>query len=169
MNCPDFLSRLNGVVEQPEMLDHLRECDSCLQAAVHADADNLFKALGGTELTPPEGEDLFVASVMQQVAVRQAERTARPPSRYPAIYRWSIAAALATLLVSAGLRYGGVGAPPHRNVPTQQVASISTSPLVERPSLEDYDSAGATIVELPVSTSDMKIVMVFDESLPIDL
>ncbi len=168
MNCSDFLSRLDGPVEDPTMLAHLRSCSECVDAAIRVDADNLFRALGGDELVPPGGEDLFVASVMQQVAVRQAERTSTREPRYSALYRWSIAAVLAVVLVSGGLQYRV-----RQSQSVTQLAAITPAAapaaLLERPLLEDYDSAGATIVEIPAGTSDMKIVMVFDDSLPTDL
>ncbi|MGH9459419.1 MAG: hypothetical protein ACRD2J_17430, partial [Thermoanaerobaculia bacterium] len=49
-------------------------------------------------------------------------------------------------------------------------ARIAAAAPLERPVIESYDSPGAMIVEMPAeATGDIRLVMVFDESLPVDL
>lgn len=50
------------------------------------------------------------------------------------------------------------------------VVAQAQPPVVDRPVIEQYDSAGATIVEVPAqNSSEIRLVMIFDESLPADL
>jgi uncharacterized protein (DUF2126 family) len=147
------------------MLAHLRSCDACLNFIAEADPISMFSSIGGEDLTPPGGVDAFVADVMQQVQVSEKRRVLRH-SWVSTSYRWAVAA---TLMV-AGLSYVGS----HRSLGTASVGSPRIAqrlaPELTRPVVEDYENSSATIVEVPSQGSeDFKVVMIFDESLPVDL
>jgi hypothetical protein len=130
----------------------------------------MFRSLGADEIEPPGGTDAFVAAVLSQVELKSAERRlGRRPVRFSAAFRWSAAAALAVgILGTLTLQRGGVAVAPVP-APTAVVAQAPAA-IVDRPVVEQYDSAGATIVEVPAEeVSDIKLVMIFDESLPADL
>ncbi len=65
ISCQSF--RANLQTRTPEVLEHLRKCDACLEYAVSVDPDNFFRAIGGEELEPPGGVEAFTADVMAQV------------------------------------------------------------------------------------------------------
>lgn len=172
MTCNEFrASSFDGSDTTPEFLEHLRECNDCMNFAGEKDGDFLFKALGGDELVPPGGLDAFVGDVMRQIEVRDTERrmvqTHRPTSRYAV----ALAAALGLIAVSYTLVWQNLGTHP---VNTPSVAAGISAPAVRSdlalPVVEEYDNSAATIIEVPSNESDeVKIVMIFDESLPADL
>lgn len=167
MKCADFIECVRNGVDDTEVRGHLRGCDACVAAGLELDSDLFFRILGGEEILPPEGIDAFTQGVMQQIHLREAERDLRPsPRRIPFALRWSAAAALVLGVGSIALWQGSAPAIPQFNSP----APAAVIAAMDRPIIESYDSAGATIVELPAETSsDYLIVMVFDESLPADL
>jgi len=151
-----------------EMLAHLRTCEPCMNVAVQRDPDLLFRALGG-EIEPPGGAEAFAAEVMHQIHVRKTER--KVSRGLPALHRWALAAA-ATLLVVSGTMLWPRADRSVAPVLTTPVAVQSTTVLrvASRPVVERWDSPGAMIIEIPEEdTSDLKVVMIFDESLPVDL
>lgn len=167
MKCPDFIENVRAGVDDAQTRDHLRGCEACLAAGLELDSDLLFRVLGGGEILPPEGIDAFTHGVMQQVHLRESERKLKAsPRRIPFALRWSAAAALVLGVGSFALWQGmdPVVQPVSPSAPAAIVASM------DRPTIESYDSADATIVELAAEpSSDFLIVMVFDESLPADL
>lgn len=171
MTCAEILARLRSGVDDTATRGHLRRCDACLREAALIDPDHLFRALGGEELEPPGGTEAFARAVMDQVRMRGAERTLARPRLLSAWSRWSIAAGL-TLAVLTGvlaLRMNRNDFEPVSPVPAARVAAAPEL-LMARPIIESYDAAGAMIVELPQEeTNDIRLVMVFDESLPADL
>lgn len=169
ISCQTFRSTLRPGTEDVNALEHLRSCDACLDYAVGIDPDYLFRAIGGGEMVPPGGVDAFVGDVMAQVRVRDAEGSAA--SRL-SLNRY-LRSAAAVLFVVAGAtgayRYG------HQEMkaPAPLVAQAARPilrPVATKAVVESYQSQNATIVELPrASTSDVKVVMIYDESLPADL
>jgi hypothetical protein len=169
MTCERFRELIPAAADAtPEQLAHLRACVDCRLEAVQVDADYLFRALGGEDLVPDGGVDAFVEGVMSSIATRQTERATTSRSRMSAWQRWSIAAALA-LAVGSVLAVRTLESP--LAPAATPVAAISPKIGVEPVAvIASYDAAGATIVELPAETSlEPKIVMVFDETLPVDL
>jgi hypothetical protein len=171
MNCEGFLNdRKAGVPHDEASLAHLRSCASCLDAAVAIDPDDLFRSLGGVEEVPPGGIDLFVAEVVREVEMRQAERKLSPARRVAPAYRWAAAAALIVGVATSSLhRFDANPAA----LLTHQVAHTSPSTLIQpvnsRPVVEDYENSSATIVEVPADKNDVAVVMIFDQNLPADL
>ena len=86
----------------------------------------------------------------------------------PWTQRLAIAATLAAGVIGGALFYGhGRSA---ASVPAAPMAALHAPQLTTKPVVETYDSATATIVEVPTEgASDVKVVMVFDEQLPADL
>lgn len=168
MNCSRFIGLLGEGPLTPEALAHMRACGSCLEKAVLADGDNLFRSLGGTELEPAGGIDQFAAEVMHQIHVREAESKIARRRPMPAAVRWSIAATLAVGVAAASLLYRPAVTP--MTAPASQQAAVNDlfDPSMTVPVVEEYANGGATIVEM-ASDSDLKLVMIFDESLPADL
>ncbi len=169
MNCDSFRHAIGQGTDDLGVRGHLRSCDPCMEWAIAADPDLMFRALGVEETEPPGGTDAFVADVLRQVEMRDAERRiGRRTVRFTSAFRWSAAAALALGILGTLVMQrdrGGAVAP---SVPVAAVAQAA--PVVDRPVIEQYDSAGATIVEVPAqNSSDIRLVMVFDESLPADL
>lgn len=168
MSCDSFRKRFHANTDDAALLGHLRTCDRCLDFAAHADPDVMFRALGGSEAIPPGGIDAFVTDVMQQVRVRDAEK-ATVPSRRAAAWprRLAVAATLAMAVFGATVV--------SRNQPTVDLrpierAALRTPALTTKPIVASYDSENATIVEVPTAEADdVKIVMIFDENLPVDL
>ena len=163
INCQTFRANLQS--REPEVLQHLRNCDACLDYAVSVDPDNFFRAIGGEELVPPGGIDAFASDVMSQIRVRQAEA--------PVVKRFLIAprrlAAAAAIIVAIG---GGWSAyeRAHQAAPAPVIAAVRKQPLATKPVVETYQSQNATIVEIPSQGgSDANVVMIFDDSLPADL
>lgn len=172
INCQTFRSTFRLEVEDAATLAHVRACDACLDYAVSIDPDYFFRSLGGEDLVPPGGVDAFVADVMAQVRVRSAETSSMPrlsTNRY-------LRAAAAVLFVIAGTtgiyRFNQQPAPrPESVIATGHVAQATVqAPLATKAVVESYQSRNATIVELPnTSANDVKVVMIYDESLPADL
>ena len=169
MRCEDFQEAVLSEVESTEVLDHLRTCENCLNRAVDQNPDLMFRAIGG-ELEPPGGVDEFAADVMHQIHVRDAERTMSTPARRSAFQRWALAAA-ATFMVVTSAIFWPRGTTVETPVPVAQVSQQTlAAPLTVRPVVEHYDAPNAMIIEIPEEeTSDLKVVMIFDESLPADI
>lgn len=164
MNCQGAIQAIREGAIGEEALTHLRSCPACLDVAVRVDPDILFRSLGGKELTPPGGVDLFVAEVIQQVDVRRKESELSPRRLSSRPVQWAVAAALGLMVTTASLiqRPDAVLAP-------KSAVPVVTAPLLSRPVVENYESASATIVEVPSAETSVQIVMVFDDSLPVDL
>ncbi len=171
MKCEDFRSAVAAGEDSAETLVHLRTCEDCLNFAISQDPDFMFRAIGG-EIEPPGGAEAFAADVMHQIHVRGTERTvSRRESRLSALHRWGLAAA-ATIAVVSGAMLWPRGET--NNVPpvtvAQAVSKTPDAPLAIRPVVESWNSSSAMIIEIPEEdTSDLKVVMIFDESLPVDL
>lgn len=169
MSCDSFRRILRtGAPLEGDALAHMRACAACLEAAVAADPENLFRSLGGQEMTPPGGVEHFVQSVMDGVQVRRTESRLSNVRAFPAWSRWAAAAVLGTGLIGAALVYQ----PQPPVVPTAAIQKPAPAAQVaiaaSRPVVENYENSNATIVQL-ASNDDMQVVMVFDESLPADL
>ncbi len=169
MSCDLFRSSFSAGTEDAALLAHLRTCDRCLDFAARVDADILFRALGGEEMVPPGGVDAFVEDVMRQVRVRGAENAMIAP-RVPVWRRYAVAAAVAIAIAGTTfvVRNDRATAPTSIAHYTPQPIA-QTAALVEKPVVESYEGDAATIVEVPSEQNDVKIVMIFDESLPADL
>jgi hypothetical protein len=167
MNCDRFIAACRQGEDSVEMREHLRSCPRCLDFAVTIDPDFLFRSLGG-EMTPPGGVDAFVTGVMDQLQVRAAE--GRLLRRRPAFfYGWSAAAAIAIALLTFSIQRNASSPAPAGQVATSPAHAVQVN-HEPRPVVENYDSSTATIVEVPTqNTGDLKVVMIFDESLPADL
>jgi len=171
MRCEDFRTAILEKTGSDEVLSHLRSCEACMNFAIEHDPDLMFRAIGG-EMEPPGGAEAFAAEVIQQIHVRETERRFARPSGGPGRFqRWAIAAAAAFTVVTGALfwpRETKVDAP----VEVVQVAhtEVVRAPTMVRPVVEKWDSSSAMIIEIPEEeTSDLKVVMVFDESLPADI
>lgn len=170
MTCNEFrASRFDGSDETPEFLAHLRSCGDCMNFAAERDGDLLFKALGGDEMLPPGGLDAFVGDVMRQIEVRDTERRIEQMSGPGRRLAMAMAAAIGLTVLSYALVWQSPGTYPT----TAAVTAAATAPSrsdIALPVVEEYDNSAATIVEVAAhSTEDVKIVMIFDESLPADL
>lgn len=170
MSCTTFERALAEGPLSSAALSHMRSCASCLESAVAFDPENLFRSLGGEGLIPSGGADTFVSEIMQQIHMRQTEKTLRPaPAGLSRPYRWSAAAALVVMTLAAALSFAPWGSGPSPSGVVAKSERIA-GPTLVRPVVEEYEATGATIVELPMeSSSDARVVMVFDESLPVDL
>lgn len=169
MTCDSFRARFRAGTEEEALLAHLRSCDRCLDAAAHHDPDVMFRALGGSEMIPRGGIDAFVDGVMQQVRVRDAETTVESAHAMTWPRRLAVAAAIGAAVFGTTLVYR-VDTPQVATPSIRASAPMPQRTLTTRPVVESYDSANATIVEMPgAATDDVKIVMVFDENLPADL
>ncbi len=174
MNCETFRSTFHADTENAALLGHLRTCDRCLDHAAAIDPDVMFRALGGEDLVPPGGIDLFVDDVMRQVRVRDAEKKVTAIQQRPVSWtrRLAIAATLATAVTSGSLVYRHNSAIPSTMIASIKRAHLTTpqTELVTKPVVATYESKSATIVEMPnEQNDDVKIVMIFDENLPADL
>lgn len=169
MSCDSFRKRFHANTDDAALLEHLRSCDRCLDFAAQIDPDVMFRALGGSEMIPPGGIDAFVSGVMQQVRVRDAEKTAIPSHHVSWPRRLAMAAAIGAVIFGATI----VRRTPNDLLQPIQHASLSVPQpraLTTKPVVETYESDKATIVEVPSDdTDDVKIVMVIDENLPADL
>ena len=171
MNCVDFRSAFTPATEDAAILAHVRTCDPCLDFAAHVDPDIMFRAIGGAEMIPPGGVDLFVDDVMRAVHLRKAEDDLAPRR---ATISWTRRLAIAATLVSGVI--GGTLVYHHEQAPTPvktfiaQHSSLSSVPRATKPVVETYSSPKATIVEMPAeSANDAQVVMILDENLPADL
>lgn len=167
ITCDAFRDRFVPATDDAALLEHLRECDACLNFAAEHDGDVLFRALGG-DLVPPGGVDAFVDDVMRAVQIRSAESTISSRGvMWPR--RVALAATVAMAMVGAGLMYEHSHAP----IVLPPVAQVAPRPVLKgatpKPVIESYDSQKATIVEMPTDREDVKVVMVLDDSLPADL
>lgn len=160
INCDTFRAQFAPHSDDAALLEHLRSCDACLNFAVERDDDVLFRTIGGAEMVPPGGVDVFVEDVMREVRLRGTEHVA---SRTAWPRKLAVAAALTAVIAGSSfvVRHQPVAAPPaavaHHQFKTQ------------KPIVQSYDSEKATIVEVPSEGEDVKVVMVFDDSLPADL
>jgi hypothetical protein len=166
ISCDVFRKRFTAGTSDPDVLEHLRSCDACLTTAIEIDPDAMFRSLGG-EMIPPGGVDAFVGDVMRQVHLRATETAIVPPRTLGWTRRAAIAATIAGATLAGLLTY-------QNNQPAVMVEPRITravlTPQTTRPVIESYESSNATIVEVPAENpSDVKIVMIFDESLPVDL
>ncbi|HUO84318.1 MAG TPA: hypothetical protein VM534_04310 [Thermoanaerobaculia bacterium] len=176
MRCEDFREAIAGGEQGAPVLAHVRACADCLEMAVSVDPDMLFRSLGGDQRLPSGGVDAFVAGVMQQVHLRETEqKMAEAPRPMRPLARWAVAASLALALLS-----GLVAVRQSQREKTQltspvEVVATVPQPVFEEmpmtlPVVEHYDSPDATIVSIPAqSKDDLEIVMIFDESLPVNL
>ncbi|HEX9162677.1 MAG TPA: hypothetical protein VF980_13310 [Thermoanaerobaculia bacterium] len=168
ITCEAFREHFTPATEDAAVLEHIRSCDVCLNFAAEIDADVLFRAIGGSEMVPPGGVDAFVDDVMRAVRIRGTENSVATN-----VLNWprKLALAATVALAIAGATFMTA----HRPAPAApQIAAVRhhvfpTSKAAARPVIENYDSERATIVEVPTAGEDVKVVMVFDESLPADL
>jgi hypothetical protein len=165
MTCDGFRTQFVPASEDAAQLEHIRSCDACLNFALERDGDVLFRVLGGSELVPPGGVDAFVSDVMREVRLRGKETSVSAHSTsWPR--RLAVAATLAATITGVGYMYEHNRAP----IPMAPVQHHAfAAPSAPRPVVESYDSERATIVEVPTEGEDVKVVMVFDDSLPADL
>jgi hypothetical protein len=176
ISCTTFRNAFAPGTESPEVLEHVRTCDACLDYAAGIDPDIMFRALGGENLVPPGGVDAFVNDVMREVHLRATEQSL-VSRRSGVLVSWprrlAVAATLAASISGALLVWqrDRSGAPqPAAIIAATQPAAVHQARLTTKPVIESYDSANATIVEVPSEgASDTKIVMIFDDSLPADL
>lgn len=175
ITCESFRTRFAPATEDASLLEHLRACDRCLDHAAGIDPDVMFRALGGSDLVPPGGIDAFVDDVMRQVRVREAESSlvAHKP-----VLSWTRRLAVAATIaagITGTLLVQKAGAPsPELVTPLAVARLVSPLPaqkLATKPVVETYESQNATIVEVPDEEAgdQVKMVMIFDESLPVDL
>lgn len=168
MTCPAFRQELRSGELSAEALAHMRACASCLETAVASNPDNLFRSLGGGEILPHDGVDSFVAGVVHEVHLRTTERSMERRSRFTPAARWAAAAAL-TIVV------GGITWTTQDREPVISGRSALRAPTpISQPAnlqiIESYEEAGAMLVELPAQEGDdIRVVMIFDETLPVDL
>lgn len=166
IRCETFHQTFVPGSEDPAVLAHLRTCDACLDMAAHVDPDVLFRALGAAEMIPPGGVDAFVDDVMRQVRVRETESRLAPVRSISWPRRMAVAATIAVGFSTGAFFYS-------RQAPaTAPVIAAAVRPVVltaTKTVVETYDSANATIVEVPSESADTTIVMIFDENLPADL
>ena len=167
MTCEMFRTRLGSELDATA-LEHLRGCEDCLNAAAAVDPFLMFRSLGGQEMEPDGGTEAFVEEVMQQIHFDARRKRMQPSERRSSWLRWSVAAAVLTGLLTFGVAYRpGAGLPVAQ--PLEQIAMSTPLSPITRPVVEHYDGANAFIVEVPESSNDMQLVMIFDDSLPADL
>lgn len=172
ISCDRFRRSFAPETNDAELLEHLRSCDACLDFAANVDPDVMFRALGGAEMIPPGGIDAFVEGVMQQVRVREAENVVAMPAER--VLSWPRRLAVAATIaagVTGALLVSRMDTPsPSQTLKPTTIAVTRPVNLTTKPIVETYESQNATIVEVPTeSTDDVKLVMIFDESLPADL
>jgi len=168
ISCDVFRAQFTASTEDAELLEHVRVCDQCLPTALSIDPDILFRSMGSDNLLPPGGLDAFVGDVMREVRLRSTETTmARRPVSW--MRRLAVAATIAMGIVggTAMYRFERSFAPVPLSI---QRAALYQTNFLSKPVIENYDSQSATIVEVPTEgVEDVKVVMVFDETLPADL
>ncbi len=170
MRCDEFRAACDSGDESPEMLAHLRTCDECLNHAVERGGDFLFRGIGG-EIVPPGGVEVFAAGVMSEIHIRETERKMKPNvRRFVPARKWAIAAVAAVAVISGAIMWPRGGQAPAPVQVAVLAPAVRPAVLVSKPVVERYSSSNATIVEVPQEeTGDIKVVMIFDESLPADL
>lgn len=165
ITCQTFRSRLQPGSTDTEVLEHLRNCDACLDHAMAIDPDNFFRAIGGEEMVPAGGVDAFASGVMAEIRLRQTEGSV---GRRMLIAPRRLVAA-AAIVAAIGISYFA-SQPTLETLPPPRAAAVQTVQLTTKPVVETYDSKNATIVEVPTEgKNDPQVVMIFDESLPADL
>jgi len=172
MSCETFRTQFHADAEDAALLAHLRTCDRCLDFAASVDPDAMFRALGGEDIVPPGGVDAFVDDVMRQVRVRSAEKTVVAMHPVSWTRRLAIAATVAAAVTGATFIYRNDTAVPSSTLTRVARAHITpqATALTTKPVVQTYESDSATIMEVPTDQNDdVKIVMIFDESLPADL
>jgi hypothetical protein len=175
ITCTAFRASFEARTENPELLEHLRACDACLDHAISIDPDVMFRAIGGDELVPPGGVDAFVNDVMREVRLRATEKTTHRVIAWPR--RLAVAATLVAGITGGALVWERGRVAPTVSQPTRIAGQAKSSPYVgqalslsTKPVIEKYDSDSATIVEMPTgSANDAQIVMIIDDKLPADL
>jgi len=172
ISCESFRASFQADDHRPESLEHLRRCDGCLRFAAEIDPDVLFRSIGGDDLVPPGGVDLFAAGVMKQIELRR-KSSIMAHQRPNLVMRWAAAAVIVTGFAASSAIYRGrsvVSTPsPQTSIRLSSPGSRPSDP-VTRSVVESYESNSATIMEVPVnSDNDVKVVMIFDRSLPADL
>ena len=167
MNCKVFRVAISSSELDAATLEHFRHCSSCLEYAAGLDPQNLYRSLGGVDLVPPDGLESFVGDVMHEVHLRQTEGHVEAPGRIVASYRWGVAAALLVGIFASTVRHE----PPASSSSPVQIAAANLAAASTRPVVESYEAKDATIVEVPAAAGagDVKVVMVFDNTLPADL
>jgi hypothetical protein len=169
MTCSEFRSAFTPATDDAAILAHVRTCDPCLDFAAHADPDIMFRAIGGEEMVPPGGVELFVEDVMRSVHLRQTEDHLAPRRN---TLSWTRKLAVAATLV-AGITGGTLVVRHESMLPAAplsvQRASLTSHNFTTKPVIETYSSAKATIVEMPAESANVKVVMILDENLPADL
>lgn len=177
MNCNEFRISLDAGHDTPETREHQRECATCLELAISREPSTMFSTLGGNDLLPPEGLDAFVSGVMNEVRLRETEKTLEKKDHPMKVAWWWAAAAAVFIMFTTWLAIQPQSTPDSL-LQSSPAAVVESTPMVEPlgapsltlPVIDHYDKAAATIVELPSdSVDDLKIVMIFDESLPQDL
>jgi len=165
ISCQAFRSRLQPGSNDAEVLEHLRNCDACLEHAMAIDPDNFFRAIGGEEMQPAGGVDAFASDVMAQIRLRQTEGSV---SRRLLVAPRRLAAA-AAIVAAIGISFFATRTS-FQSVPPPKAVAVRPVQLATKPVVEAYDSREATIVEVPTEgKNDAQVVMIFDESLPSDL
>src|SRR5437764_14690168 len=87
----------------PQVLEHARACDACLDYAVSVDPDIMFRGLGGDELVPPGGVEAFVGDVMREVRLRSTENATQRVIAWPR--RLAVAATLVAGITGGALMW----------------------------------------------------------------
>lgn len=173
MTCDEFRASAFDGNDSAEFLEHLRECVACMNEAADRDGDYLFKALGGDGLVPPGGVDAFVGDVMRQIHANETARQIAHARKVSPRYYLAFAAAAALTVASFSLVQRS-----RPEVVVSPMAAVAESGIagrhadISRPVVEEYENSAATIVEIPTeqnSSDEIKVVMIFDESLPADL
>lgn len=168
ISCDVFRARFTPSSEDGALLEHLRTCDACLPFALESDPDALFRSIGTGSLLPPGGVDAFVDDVMREVRLRGTEtEMTRPLSR---MRRLAVAATVLIAVVAGTALYRYEPRSAVSQPLTVARATVRNVATASRPAVEGYESVNATIIEVPAEgVEDVKLVMVFDESLPADL
>ena len=165
ITCQTFRARLQPGSTDVQVLEHLRNCDACLDHAMAIDPDNFFRAIGGEEMEPPGGVDAFASGVMAQIRMRKTEGSVA--HRFLAAPRRLVAAA--AIIAAIGISFFA-SQTSFQSVPAPRAAAVRPVQFATKPVVETYDSKDATIVEVPTEgKDDPQVVMIFDESLPADL
>ena len=165
ITCQTFRARLQPGSTDAQVLEHLRNCDACLDHAMAIDPDNFFRAIGGEEMEPPGGVDAFASGVMAQIRMRKTEGSVA--HRFLAAPRRLIAAA--AIIAAIGISFFA-SQTSFQSVPPAASPIVRQAQFATKPVVETYDSKDATIVEVPTEgKNDPQVVMIFDESLPADL